>query len=95
MINYNENENEKVSHRYDINTPRPRHGHPYTKYKEYKDCLSMTMLTCIEHHLSNTWSSSNTEAELKKAWHIKKARKKNPAENSQNFNYSVMYLTYL
>ena len=54
MINYNENENEKVSHRYDINTPRPRHGHPYTKYKEYKDCLSMTMLTCIEHHLSNT-----------------------------------------
>ena len=27
MINYNESENEKSSHMYDINRPRPRHGH--------------------------------------------------------------------
>ena len=34
MINYNENgtENEKGSHRYDVNRTRPRHAHKYTKY---------------------------------------------------------------
>ena len=46
------------SHRYDINRPRPRHGHKYTKYKR---CLSIMMAICIKQHLSNT------EAELKKA----------------------------
>ena len=35
MINHNKNEdeNEKRSHRYDINRPRSRHGHKYGKYK--------------------------------------------------------------
>ena len=35
MINDNENEagNEKQIAQYDINRPRPRHGHKYTKYK--------------------------------------------------------------
>ena len=37
-------ENEKRSHRYDINTPRPRHEHKYSKYKK---CLSMMMFLCI------------------------------------------------
>ena len=30
MINCNENENEKISHRYEINKPRTRHGQMYT-----------------------------------------------------------------
>ena len=39
------------SHRYDINTPRPRHGHRYIKYKI---CLSIIMMViCIKQHLSN------------------------------------------
>ena len=35
MINENENEaeNENMSRRYDINRPKPRHGHKYTKCK--------------------------------------------------------------
>ena len=33
------------SHRYDINRPRPRHGHEYTKHKM---CLSLTMVLCIK-----------------------------------------------
>ena len=38
MINDNgiEADKENRSHRYDINRPRPRHGHKYTKYK-HKD----------------------------------------------------------
>ena len=34
-VNHNENEDEnlKRSNRYDINRPRSRHGHKYSKYK--------------------------------------------------------------
>ena len=39
------------SDRYDINRPRPRHGHKYIKYKMY---LS---ITCIKQHLSNILGS--------------------------------------
>ena len=53
-INLNENKNEKQSHRYDINRPKSRHGHRYSKQKK---CLSMIMLICIKQHLSNNWSS--------------------------------------
>ena len=38
----------KGSHRYDINRPRSRHGHKYSKYKK---CLSKMMLICIKQHL--------------------------------------------
>ena len=34
-INHNENEDEndkKISRKYDINRPRPEHGHKYSKY---------------------------------------------------------------
>ena len=31
--------------RYNINRPRSRHGHKYSKYKK---CLSMVMLICIK-----------------------------------------------
>ena len=40
------------SQRYDINWPKPRHGHKYTKYKA---CLSM-MVVFSKQHLSNIWS---------------------------------------
>ena len=33
MANDNENKAENRLHRYDINRPRPRLGHKYTKYK--------------------------------------------------------------
>ena len=39
------------SHKYDINKPRPRYGHKYTKYKI---CLSVMMLICIKQHLCNS-----------------------------------------
>ena len=38
------------SQRHDINRPRPRHEHKYTKYKM---CLSAIMAICIKQHLSN------------------------------------------
>ena len=38
------------SHRYDINRPRFRLGHKYSKYRK---CLSMMMLTLIKQHLTN------------------------------------------
>ena len=38
-----------TSHRYDINRPRPRHGHKYSKYKK---CLIMIMLVSIRQHPS-------------------------------------------
>ena len=39
-----------ISHRYDINRPRSRHGH---KYSKYNTCLSMIMMTCMKQKLSN------------------------------------------
>ena len=38
------------SQRYEMNRPRPRHGHKYTKYKL---CLGTMMAICIKQHLSN------------------------------------------
>ena len=38
------------SHRYDINRPRSRHEHKYSKYKK---CLNIMMLLCIKQYLSN------------------------------------------
>ena len=40
----------KNSHRYDINRPRPRYGHKYTKHKMW---FSIMMALCINQHLSN------------------------------------------
>ena len=45
---------ENRSHRYDINRPKSRHGHEYTKYKM---CLSILMVICIKQHLSSIWST--------------------------------------
>ena len=35
---------------YNINRPRQRQGHKYTKYKM---CLGIIMVICIKQHLSN------------------------------------------
>ena len=39
------------SRRHEINRPRQRQGHKYTKYKMR---LGIIMLICIKQHLSNT-----------------------------------------
>ena len=39
------------SSRFDINTPRLRYGHKYTKYKIR---LNKMMVICIKQHLRNT-----------------------------------------
>ena len=39
---------------YNINRPRQRQGHKYTKYKM---CLGIIMVICIKQHLSNIWRS--------------------------------------
>ena len=56
------------SHRYDINRPRHRNKHKYTKY----NIQSIMMVICIKQHLSNIWNQfmkklSNTQAELEKS----------------------------
>ena len=53
--------------------PGPRHGHKYTKYEMYYGIL----MVMFKQHLSNGCSSihekvKQTEAELKKAFLIKK-----------------------
>ena len=40
----------KRSCRYDMNSPRPRHGHKNTKYKIGP---SVIMVICINEHLKN------------------------------------------
>ena len=47
-INHDENDDEN-----EINRPRPRHEHKYSKFKKW---LSMTMVICIKQHLGNIWS---------------------------------------
>ena len=53
----------KIPHRHDINSPKSRHEHKYSKCKK---CLSMMMLICIKKHLSNIWSSSHEK--VKQHW---------------------------
>ena len=58
------------SHRYDVNQPRSKHGHKYSKYKKG---LTMVILICIKQHLSNIWSLIHENAELEKSISFKKA----------------------
>ena len=53
MINDNKNKAKfkNRSQRYEINVPRPRHGHKYIT--KYKLCFSTMMSICIKQHLSN------------------------------------------
>ena len=52
MINNKGNaaENEKKAHKDNINRPRARHGHKYTKYKM---CICVMIVICIKQHPSN------------------------------------------
>ena len=54
------------SYRYNINRPRPRHGHKYIKYKM---CFSLMMAVCIKQHLSNilSWVASK-KVSLRQSW---------------------------
>ena len=67
------------SKRYDLNRPRPRHGHKYTKYKM---CLNIMMVICIKQHLSIIGSSI----------HGKVIKKKRVAENIQQVRVGVKLL---
>ena len=63
------------SHRYDINRSRSRHEHKYT---EYKTCLSMMILICIQQHQATFGAqfmrkSSNSEAEMMQSIAYKKS----------------------
>ena len=57
------------SPKYDMNRPRPRHGHEYTKYKMF---LNIMMLECIKQHLGNVWSSIHEKANKHWGWVEKK-----------------------
>ena len=60
MINENENEaeNENMSRRYDINRPKLRHGHKYTKCKWDKVFKSGPREICGKQPSKNfTWST--------------------------------------
>ena len=57
------------SHAHDINRPRLRHGHKYTKYKI---CLTTMMVMCIKQHLSNISSSIHEKVQQHWGWVEKK-----------------------
>ena len=58
------------SQKYNINRPRSRYEHNYTKYKMY---LSIMMITCIKQHLSNIWSSILEKVKQHWGWVEKKS----------------------
>ena len=53
------------SHRYDINRPRPRHGHKYTKYKKW---LSIMMVIRNKQYLRNIWSLIYEKVKQHRGW---------------------------
>ena len=66
------------SHRYDLNRPRPRHGHRCT---QYKTCLSIMIVTCIKQHLSTIWSSIHQKVKQHWGWVQKKRYLSKKASN--------------
>ena len=55
-----------ISHRYDINRPRPRHdGHKCAKYKM---CFSIFVVLCIKQHQSNAWTSIHEKVKQHWVW---------------------------
>ena len=58
------------SHRYGINRPRSRHGHVFrhSYVVNIKNCLSMMMLTYINQHQSNIWSSIHEKVQQYWGW---------------------------
>ena len=76
-------------HRYNIISLRPRHGQ---KYGKYKMCLSMMMLTCIEQHRSNIWSSVHEKFKEHWGWDEKKSCLYKKAHILNFFHSEVMAL---
>ena len=64
MINENKTE-KKRSQRYHINSPRPTHGHKYTKYKM---CLGIMMVIFIKKHLRYIWNSIHEKVKQHWGW---------------------------
>ena len=80
------------SNRYDINRPRSRHGHRYTKYEK---CLSMKMVICIKQHLRNIWSSIYDKVKQhwgKKCWEKVLLIKKNFSRKPLSENCKPMWV---
>ena len=59
----------KTPHRCNINTPRSRKRHKYSKYKK---CLSKMVVICIKEYLSNIWSFIHEKVRLHWGW-VKKS----------------------
>ena len=54
-------------HRYDINRPKSKYGHKYSKYKSVS-----VWLICIKQHLRNIWSSIHEKVKQHWGWVEKK-----------------------
>ena len=78
------------SHRYDINRPRSRHGHKYSKYKK---CLSIIMLICINQQLRKIWSSIHEKVKQHWDW-VEKKRRLWKKACSQMWTHSSYLLFY-
>ena len=53
------------SHIYDINRPRPRHGHKYTNYKMR---LNKMIVISVKQQLSNVWSLIHEKVKQHWGW---------------------------
>ena len=60
-----------ASDKCDMNKPKPRYGHEYTKGKM---CLNIMMVVCIKQHLSNIWISIHEKVKQHWGWTEKKRR---------------------
>ena len=72
MVNHHDNDdqNEKRSHRYDINSFRSKHGYKYSKY--IRRLSMMMILISIKQHLSNIWSWIHEKVKQHWGWVEKK-----------------------
>ena len=75
------------SHRYNINRPRPRHGHKYTKYK------ICNMVVCVKQHLSNIWISIHEKVHYHWDWFKKRDIYKKSVHSSKT-EMLLVYRTY-
>ena len=80
------------SHRYDINRPRSRQEHKYSKHKKY---LRMVIITCVKQHLSNIRSSIHEKVRQHRGWGEKKRIKKRVISRSFRWLLVVRWNTIL
>ena len=53
------------SHRYDLNSPQPRHENKFTKYKIYHSTM---VFVCIKKHLSKILTSLHEKVKQQWGW---------------------------